>query len=190
MSTTLIVIIVATIVVLGAAAAWFYLRRRRSLALRQRFGPEYDRTLRAVGAPAEAETLLQERTKRVEQFRITPLSAAQRDEFNASWRRVQALFVDEPGRAVVEADRMITSVMRTRGYPVEADFERRAEDLSVHHARVVQHYRAGRELAVRHERGAATTENLRQAMVHFRELFEELVANDAAGAPAHTRRAS
>lgn len=183
-NNTLVLVIVALLAV-AAIAAWVYLRRRRSAALRDRFGPEYDRAVSVAGQPAEAEAMLEERAKRVERFEIRPLAAADRERFLGTWRRVQAMFVDDPRGAVIEGDRLIGDAMRSRGYPVES-FEQRADDLSVHHAAVVQHYRAGREIAIRHGRGQASTEDLRQAMVHFRALFTELVEDR----PETTRRAS
>jgi hypothetical protein len=183
-NNTLVVVVVALLVA-AAVAAWVYLRRRRSAALRERFGPEYERAVNATGQPAKAEALLEDRAKRVERFEIRPLGTADRERFVNTWRRVQAMFVDDPRGAVIEGDRLIADAMRARGYPVES-FEQRADDLSVHHAGVVQHYRAGRDIAVRHERGQASTEDLRQAMVHFRALFTELVEDR----PETTRRAS
>jgi hypothetical protein len=123
----------------------------------------------------EAERELQERQRRVEAFSLRPLSQEDAEAFAASWRNVQAKFVDDPRSAVIDADCLIEDVMRARGYPVE-DASRRLDDLSVDHAEVIDHYRSGREIVERHERGAASTEDLRQAMVHFRALFDELVA--------------
>lgn len=168
-----IVIVVAAVVVL--VAVWLLLKRRRTTALRERFGPEYDRVLHQRGTPADAERELTERQRRVEAFTLKPLTRESADEFSASWRTVQAHFVDDPRTAVIDADHLIADVMRARGYPVE-DVNRRLDDLSVDHAHVVNHYRAGRDIVARHERGEASTEDLRQAMVHFRALFDELVA--------------
>jgi len=170
---TAVVIVVAAALIIGAI--WLLLRRRRTTELRERFGPEYDRVRQSKQSAAEAERELQDRQRRVEAFALKPLTPEDADAFSALWRRVQARFVDEPRTAAVEADRLIEDVMRARGYPVE-DPSRRLDDLSVDHAHVVNHYRAGREIVTRHERGDATTEDLRQAMVHFRALFDELVA--------------
>jgi FtsZ-interacting cell division protein ZipA len=174
----LMVIAVVAVVVLVIAAVWVAMRRRRTSALRARFGPEYDRVVQTSRTPAEAERELEERQSRVKSFAVRPLSREDADRFADSWRGVQAQFVDEPRTAVLDADRLIVDVMRARGYPVDNDPNRRLDDLSVDHAHVVNHYRAGREIAARHERGEASTEDLRQAMVHFRALFEELVAGD------------
>ena len=181
----LIVIAITVVAVLIVAGAWMFARRRRTAALRARFGPEYDHVLHSARTPAEAEQVLRERQLRVESFSIRPLSREDADRFSAAWRNVQAKFVDEPRAAVLEAERLIGEVMRSRGYPVD-DPDRRLDDLSVDHAPVLDHYRAGREIVARHESGSASTEDLRQAMVHFRALFDDLVA---ANRPA-VRRAS
>ena len=168
-------IVIAVAVVAVLAVAWMVVRRRQTMALREKFGPEYDHVLRAKGTPSEAERELLERQRRVSSFALRPLPAEDAERFSASWRTVQAHFVDDPRSAVVDADRLISEVMRARGYPVE-DPDRRLDDLSVEHAQVVNHYRDANAIMARHERGEASTEDLRQAMVHFRALFDELVA--------------
>ena len=183
---TLMVVAIVVVAVAFVVAMWLLLRRRRTAVLRDRFGPEYDHVLRSARTPAEAERELQQRQARVEKFSIRPLSREDADRFAAAWRTVQAHFVDEPRGAVLEADRLIGEVMRSRGYPVD-DANRRLDDLSVDHGHVLKHYRAGREIVARHERGEASTEDLRQAMVHFRALFEELVVVERSNA---NRRAS
>ena len=181
MLMTIAIVVVAAVVV---AAVWMVMRQRRTKALRERFGPEYDRVLESKGTAAEAERELQLRQRRVEAFSIRALSPDDVQRFEATWRSVQARFVDDPHAAVIDADHLIAEVMRARGYPVENP-DRRLDDLSVDHSQVVNHYRAGREVVGRHERGAASTEDLRQAMVHFRALFDELVTHGR-----HVRRAS
>jgi hypothetical protein len=176
---------VVGLAVVVAVAVWLLMKRRRTAVLRARFGPEYDRVLESTRTPAEAERELRERQRRVESFSLRSLPREQAEQFAASWRTVQARFVDDPHGAVVEADRLIEDVMRSRGYPVE-DSARRLDDLSVDHSAVVSHYRAGRDLVERHERGEASTEDLRLAMVHFRALFDELVGDSR----SHARRAS
>jgi hypothetical protein len=171
MQMRLAVVVVAALV---AIAVWLLMRRRKTSALRARFGPEYDRLLQSTKTPAEAERELLERERRVQSFSLRPLSRDEADQYAQSWRTVQARFVDDPRTAVNEADRLIEDVMRARGYPVE-DTAHRLDDLSVEHAAVVNHYRSGREIVVRHGRGEASTEDLRKAMVHFRALFDELV---------------
>jgi len=169
---TMIAVIVGVLVL--AAAVWFGLQRKRSGELRQRYGPEYERTVNEVGDKRRAESELVKRQERVEKLDIRPLSAEQRYSSTLQWRTVQTRFVDDPKGAVTEADRLVEDVMKLRGYPV-AEFDQRAADLSVHHPRVVENYRAARDIAQRHRRGAATTEDLRQAMVHYRGLFEDLL---------------
>ena len=164
---------ISIVVLVLVLAVWIYTSRRRRVNLRERFGPEYDRTVEAVG-PARADSLLRERAERVSRFNLHRLTADQVDAFAREWRRIQARFVDDPGGAVGEADQLVTQVMIARGYPLE-DFERRADDLSVDHPVVVQNYRTARTLAVRRERGDAGTEEMRQAVVNYRALFDELL---------------
>ena len=168
-------IIAVVVVVVAALAIWQVTARQRRERLRGRFGPEYDRTLdRTAGDRRAAESELAEREKRREQLEIRPLSAAARDRYSGSWREVQALFVDEPRTAVRDADQLVISVMRERGYPMD-DFEQRAADVSVDHPDVVENYRAAHRISEASERGDATTEDLRQAMRHYRALFEDLL---------------
>lgn len=172
---TMIVVIAAVVVIaLIAIAGWFYSRQRRSKQLRQRFGPEYDRVVREQGDPRKAEGVLEFRAKRRESFKIRPLERTQRAAFADRWTAVQSRFVDDPKGAVTEADQLINEVMAARGYPT-SDFDQRSADLSVDHPRVVENYRVAHTIALRHERGDASTEDLRKAMVHYRSLFEELL---------------
>jgi hypothetical protein len=163
----LIVIVIAAIVVA---------RRARSERLRRRFGPEYERVTRTQGDRAEAERELARREERVKKFHLQDLPPGARERYAEEWRAVQARFVDRPKEALSEADALITNVMRDRGYPM-ADFEQRAADLSPDHAGVVGDYRTAHDISLRSERGEAQTEDLRQAMLHYRTLFEELVEN-------------
>jgi len=160
--------------VLVAAIAVMIVTNRRRANLRAKFGPEYGRTVEMTGSPRKAEAELQEREKRVAAFTIRPLSPQQADAFTDAWVRVQAQFVDDPQGAVSRADVLLTEVMEVRGYPI-ADFEQRSADLSVDHPEVVQNYRSAHEIAVRHARGEADTEDLRRAMIHYRALFDDLV---------------
>jgi len=171
---TLAVVAVA-IVLLALVVLW---RRRRTSKLRHRFGPEYARAVDEDGR-GRAEAQLQDRQKRVAAFTILPLGAGDKERFGVSWRRVQEEFVDNPERAVTHADELLADVMSARGFPVSG-FEQRAADLSVDHAEVVQNYRAAHDIALRHQRGEAGTEDLRQAMIHYRSLFDELVNEPAA----------
>ena len=178
----LILVIVAIAVV--AAVAIFLLRAQRSRRLRQRFGPEYGRAVLESGGTTKGEERLSGLEKRVARFNIRPLSTLDRERFAGAWRMVQAKFVDEPKTAVEEADVLIGEVMKARGYPV-ADFDQQAADLSVHHASVVEHYRAGHEVCLRHAQGRVSTEDLRQAMIHYHRLFSDLVS-EPEGAPSET----
>jgi hypothetical protein len=156
-------------------------RKRRTERLRTQFGgAEYARAVQKDGNRRDAEARLEERTQRVEGFHVRPLAAGDRARFVESWRGIQSRFVDGPAGAVTEADLLLGDVMATRGYPV-SNFEQRAADISVDHPLVLENYRNAHEIALRQVRGQASTEELRQAMVHYRTLFEELV-NEPAGA--------
>jgi hypothetical protein len=168
------VLIIVLVIIVAAVGAWFFLQRQKSERLRTRFGPEYDRAVRETGHARKAEAELEAREKRLRELDIRPLSPEDARRFAEVWRRVQARFVDDPRGAVSEADGVVDEVMRARGYPI-GDFDQRAADLSVNHARVVENYRAARQIAGRHARGEAGTEDLRQAMVHYRALFEDLL---------------
>jgi len=169
-----IVIAAIAIVALLALVAWLAGERRRSTQLKERFGPEYDRTIASTGERKQAETELERRRRRVDQLRIRPLDDNERERFTATWRVVQTRFVDEPAEAVHDADGLIGKVMAARGYPV-ADFEQRAADVSVNHPQVVDHYRIAHGIAERGDGRDADTEDLRQAMVHYRALFSDLL---------------
>jgi hypothetical protein len=165
------------IVVLVAVFAWAQIQRKRkqqSLNLRQRFGPEYDRTVNELGNRGKAEAELEARTKRVAQLDIVPLAVGEASRFKEAWNAVQARFVDDPKAAVVKADRLVYELMAKRGYPM-GDFEARAADISVDHPGVVSNYRAARAITLADESGQADTELLRRAVVHYRALFDELL---------------
>ena len=163
------------VILFTGIAGWLFLRKRRTEKLRTQFGgAEYARSVKEDGSRRHAEAELKERTERVEGLDIRPLAPGDRDRFVASWGRIQARFVDGPGGAVTEADQLLGDVMSTRGYPV-GDFDQRAADISVDHPTVLQSYRTAHEIAVRQTKGTANTEDLRQAMIHYRTLFEELV---------------
>ncbi len=186
LSTTQIIIIiaVAAVVVLAIVGIALSIRKRRTEKLRNRFGnAEYTRAVAEGGSQSKAEAALNERAVRVERLHIRPLGAGDRTRFIDSWAKIQARFVDGPGSAVTDADQLLTDVMSTRGYPV-SDFEQRANDISVDHPLVLENYRAAHQSALRQSKGEADTEDLRQAMIHFRTLFEELV-NEPEIARAH-----
>ena len=173
MDPKLIAVAVA-LIVLVAVLAWLYVRKSKSTtaSLRQKFGPEYDRAVVTHGSKAEAR--LADRTKRMEQLTIRDLDPAERERYSKHWQSVQSRFVDSPKGAVTEADDLVSAVMKARGYPV-SDFDQRAADISVAHPRVVEDYRSAHGIALRVGKDAATTEDLRTAMIHYRSLFEELV---------------
>ena len=173
MDTVTAIILALVVIVLIGAVAWMMMQRRTQ-ELRRRFGPEYDRVITERGDTRQAEHELAARQKRVEKFDIHPLDPAQRDGFIEAWRTTQARFVDAPAEAIRDADRLVSEVMQARGYPV-GDFEQRAADVSVDHPIVVENYRAARAIALANERGQAGTEDLRQAIVHYRALFEDLL---------------
>jgi FtsZ-interacting cell division protein ZipA len=174
MNATIILILIIVAVVALAIGAAVYFRRRRTENLRSQFGPEYKSAVDRYGDQAKAEGELAAREKRVRKLEIRALTAEERARFTHSWKKTQAYFVDEPSRAVREADGLVKQVMQTRGYPV-ADFEQRAADISVDHPNVVANYRSAHDIAQRNDSGKATTEDLRQAIVHYRSLFEELL---------------
>ena len=182
MDNPLVIVLVIALVAAIGAAVWLYMRNRRTEHLQERFGPEYDRALAEHRDQRKAEHELEERAERVEHLNIRPLTPAEHDRYADLWTSAQARFVDDPTGATEEADQLVGEVMTTRGYPV-GDFEQRAADVSVQHPRVVEHYRAAHQIAVRNARGDADTEELRQALVHYRALVEDLLET---GTPAHT----
>ncbi len=174
MHNGLIAVIVVVVVVAAAAVAWFYYQKQRSARLRARFGPEYQRVVQESGSRVRAERELERREKRVERMHIRSLTPEERERFAVAWRQDQAHFVDDPQEAVIEADRLVAEVMKTRGYPV-ANLDMRLEDISVDHPNLVRNYMAAREIVSRQQRGEASTEDLRQALVYFRALFDDLL---------------
>jgi hypothetical protein len=175
MELTWLLLILLAVLAVGAVAAVFVSQRQRASALRGRFGPEYFHLVdQYKGDRRKAEAALLDREKRVKKFHIRPLSPEEHGHFAENWTVVQARFVDDPMAAVTDADRLVTSLMQQRGYPM-ADFETRAADLSVDHPKVVEHYRAARRIAGRNQEGQADTEELRRAFVHYRVLFGDLL---------------
>jgi hypothetical protein len=160
--------------VLGALIAWAIYRRRQTRLYQERYGEEYDRVYEETGDRDTAAAELERREQRVQQFNIRPLSPEEQQQYSEAWRLVQSQFVDDPSGATRDADHLVEQVMNARGYPV-GDFEQQADDLSVDHPRVVSNYRSARSIAERNARGEADTEELRQALVHYRELFEDLL---------------
>jgi len=174
---TIVIAVIAAVLVI-AVISFLLVRKRRSQQLRQRFGPEYDRVLKKEGEVRRAEGVLEMRTKRHEKFSLRPLPEASRLDFAERWRTVQSQFVDEPEGAVAQADHLVNELMEARGYPM-ADFEQRVADISVDHPVVVENYRAAHAIALRHSSGQASTEDLRNALVHYRSLFEELLGDSS-----------
>lgn len=185
MSATVIVIIllVVLLIVVGGFALVMG-QRTRSARLQQQFGPEYDRKVDEAGTQRKAESDLREREKRHKKIELRPLSDGVRRRYRDEWNDIQQRFVDEPGRAVEDADRLAVRIMQDRGYPVE-DFDQQAADLSVDHPQVVQHYRAAHGVAVEHREGRADTEQLRAAVTSYRSLVDALLedAADTSGSP-------
>jgi hypothetical protein len=173
----IVIAVVAALIVLGAVAA-LAKQRKKTSHLQERFGSEYDRTVSERGERRAAETELTDRERKRERLDIVPLSPEAQERYAASWREVQSHFVDDPPAAMKEADRLVTQVMRERGYPID-DFEQRAADISVDHPDVVEHYRAAHAVYVREGDGSdgngVGTEDLRQGLVHYRALFDELL---------------
>ena len=178
-----LIVVAAVVILIMAVLALLYVRKRRSKSttadLRKKFGPEYDRAVREHGAGRKAEAKLEDREKRVAKLTIRDLDPMEQERFSKQWGSVQSRFVDSPKGAVAEADDLVSSLMKARGYPV-SDFEQRAADISVDHPRVVENYRSAHEIALRVGKDGATTEELRTAMIHYRSLFEELVQVPAA----------
>jgi hypothetical protein len=170
-------VVVAVILLALVAAAWLVsreLRRRQSLRLQQRFGPEYSRVISARGDRTRAEAELLARERRVERLELVALTPEDAAKFSQAWGVLQTRFIDNPRGVVVEADSLVRDLMVKRGYPM-ADFERRAADISVDHPTVVDAYRSARAIALRDQKGQASTEELRKAVVYYRALFDELL---------------
>jgi hypothetical protein len=185
MTSTQITFIVVGILVVAilAAAAWYVLRRQ---ALRRRFGPEYDRMVAERDSRPAAERELRERERRHAELELRPLSAESQATYAAAWEEVQARFVDSPTEAVAAGDELVTRLIAERGYPT-GDYDEQVAHLSVEHARTLGHYRDAHDIHLRNERGEASTEELRQALVHYRELFADVLGDDPLHRPADPR---
>ncbi|WP_245966175.1 hypothetical protein [Sphaerisporangium album] len=185
MTITWVAVVVAVVVAI-LAVGYLVAQQQRRRRLQERFGPEYERTLRERESRREAEQELREREQRHAELDIRPLAPETRSTYAKKWTEVQERFVDAPGFAVTEADHLVTAVMADRGYPTEG-FEQQVSDLSVAHGPTLDHYRKAHEISSRAARQEASTEELRQAMVHYRALFEELL-EDTTGGRAGDRR--
>src|SRR5258708_12089434 len=174
LSPVVMVLIVVAVLTIGAAA-WMYIQKKRTQDLRSKFGPEYDKAIDMHKDRSHAESDLETRAKRVAKFHIQPLTSDEQARYAEDWRVEQSLFVDDPRAAVKHADTLVQDIMKHRGYPV-SDFEQNAADLSVDHPRVVEHYRIAHEIAIGDARGKNSTENLRKAMLIYRTLSDDLLA--------------
>ena|SRR5439155_5387098 len=186
--TTLVVVIIviAAIILIGGAVAWYVMQQdKRRRQVREEFGPEYHRTLARTGDRGKAQKELEERKKRVSSFDRKTLPREMAERFRNEWRTIQERFVDEPKDATTKADQLVQQVMNECGYPM-AQFDQRAADISVDHPEVVQNYRSAHQISQANERGEASTEDLRQAFVHYRALFLELLEPEKA--PAESAR--
>ena len=166
-------LIAAIVIALVAVAGWMYFRKTSSERLAKRFGPEYQRTVDQLGR-GKAEAELAKREQRVRKLKIVPLAPAEAARFEQSWKALQSRFVDDPKAALAGADRLVRELMQARGYPM-TDLDRCAADLSVDHAGVIEHFRAASAIVFRNQNGQANTEHLRQAIVHYRALFDDLI---------------
>jgi hypothetical protein len=173
MDVGLIIIAIVVVVIIGSLA-FLAGRKQKTKRLRNRFGPEYDRVAAKTDNRKTAEAELEARERRRDQFNLRPLDTASAERYQQQWQDTQARFVDSPSEAIGQADGLITTVMQDRGYPMD-DFDQRAADLSVEHPDVVNRYRTAHRIAVANERGEASTEDLREAMIHYRSLFERLI---------------
>jgi hypothetical protein len=179
-----IAVVAVAVLVAAAVAAWQAARRSR---LRETFGPEYERAIADAPTRREAESELEERLERRDELQVRPLTPEAADRYEREWETVQVRFVDDPIGATREADRLVQQVMSERGYPMD-DFDRRADLISVDHPTVVDNYRQAHDAYVAYDRGDASTEDLRQAMVHYRSLFEELLERSEAATAAKEAR--
>ena len=194
MNSSTLVIAVAIMFAIGVLIAlvtviWLSVSNRRTKELKSKFGPEYRRVARAEGSAAQAEQILLQREKRLQKLEIKPLTETQKHEFADAWEHAQAEFVDDPTAAVTHADVLVQEVMSVRGYPV-ADFDQRVADVSVDHPVVAQNYRLAHEIAERNEQGEVGMEKLREAMLHYRALFADLLHDGGLSPVRHVRRAA
>lgn len=173
-NTALLVLVAVVFLIIGVLLTMAFTRFQRTRDLRERFGPEYERAIKEAGDKRQAESELEARLEHVKSLDIHPLSAEDVERFTVEWKATQADFVDEPHAAIQKADQLIREVMKARGYPVE-DFEQRAADISVDYPDLVNDYRGLHLIAVKDEDDEVSTEEMRQAMVHGRALFEDLV---------------
>ena len=171
----IVIVVVVLLVAAGAAALFMARQRKRRQELAEQFGPEYERRVAETGDRKAVEKELMARKERHDQHELRPLETGERDRFQADWLAIQRGFVDDPGGSVEHADALVVTIMRARGYPVE-DGRQRADDLSVAHPQIVEHYRVARRIASANRDGQASTEDLRGAVTSFRSLVDALLA--------------
>lgn len=181
-TTYTIIVVVVILLITGAILAPIFSRRKRTERLQGKFGTEYDHTMQALGDEKKAHTELEKRQKHVASLDIHPLSAVEGDRYAEDWKAIQSEFVDDPGKAIIDADQLIMEVMHLRNYPI-SDFEQRAADVSVIYPELVSNYRAARVIAVKNEQQQADTEELRQALIYYRSLFDELLETEPVKEP-------
>ena len=180
-NTTQLVLVAVIFLILGGIVGMALMRVQRTKRLKERFGPEYERAVNEIGDKRQAENELDSRLARVNTLDIRPLTAEEVNRYALEWQKTQTEFVDEPLTALQKADRLIQDVMKARGYPVE-DFEQRAADISVDYPELVTDYRGLHLIAVKEKEDEVSTEEMRQAMVHGRTLFENLIRQEEADA--------
>ncbi len=179
MNITNLIIALGVVLVFGVIIGLVYFfRSKRITGLKNKFGTEYDQTVKDMGGKKKARIELVARQKNIDGLDIQSLSASEKARYLTDWAVIQSKFVDQPGQAIGNADRLIMEVLQLRGYPV-ADFEQRAADLSITYPALVSNYRAARAIAVKNEQDQADTEELRQALIYYRSLFDELVQTEA-----------
>jgi hypothetical protein len=176
-NTYIIIIVVLVLVVLGLILGSVFSKRQRSKRYQKKFGPDYDATATSMGSQTKAQKEMDDRKKHVDSLDIRSLSLSEREKYLSEWKAVQAKFIDQPGPATVEADHLIMEVMQLRNYPV-SDFDQRAADISINYPEFVSNYRLARAIAIKNEQHKADTEELRQALVHYRALFNELLVTE------------
>lgn len=177
METSTIIIVVVVVVIIGIILGLIFSRRKKTEQLQNKFGTEYDNTVERLGDDKRAQKELVDREKHVESLKIRPLSVEERERYLADWGDVQSKFVDEPGQAIIDANRLIIEVMQLRNYPI-SDFDQRAADISVKYPSLVTNYRAARAISIKNMDKTADTEELRTAMIHYRSLFDELLKSE------------
>jgi hypothetical protein len=172
-----IVAVILVLVVVGAVVGLVFSKRKRSQNYQNKFGSDYEHTVKTMGNEKIAQTEMDDRVKHVSTLDIRPLTETEHAKYLSEWKTIQTKFIDQPAQATVEADHLIMEVMQTRNYPI-SDFEQRAADISIKYPNLVANYRAARAIAINNKERKATTEELREAFVHYRSLFDELLEPD------------